>query len=155
MVLSVETVGEIADDSNSNGSTAFADPAVQGFFKATKATKTPATSPTSDSPGPKSSPSSSNTGAIAGGAVGGVAALAIISLLVWFLLRRRRPKYEQPGHHKSPWDTGSSPLPGELEDKQRRYEMHGRRGGHEAPEMEARPAQSGPFEMASEKRGSG
>lgn len=49
-----------------------------------------------------SNKSSSNTGAIAGGVVGGVVGLAIIALLAWFLLRRRRadqavsPKLQDP-----------------------------------------------------------
>ena len=89
---------------------------------------------------------------MAGGVVGGGLALAIISLLVWFLVRRRRPKYEQPGHHQLPWEFGSNTVPEELEAKQKLYELHGRWDGHEAPEMEARLAYSGPFEMANQKR---
>ena len=54
----------------------------------------------SSGPGPEpeieGGTSSSHTGAIAGGVVGGVVGLALIGVLIWWLLRRRKsPKYQQ------------------------------------------------------------
>lgn len=143
-----------ANDPCSGGSTKFDDPAVKGFFKATRASNAPSRSSSS---GSNSSSTSSNTGAIVGGVIGGIVALAIIALLVWFFLRRRRPRYEKPGHHhhQPPLEDASSSSPGELEDKQRLHELHGWKDGHGVPEVEARPAYSGPFEMGSETRRKG
>lgn len=43
-----------------------------------------------------SSSSSTPTAAIAGGVVGGLAGLALISLALWFFLRRRRRRQDKP-----------------------------------------------------------
>ncbi|KAI4670227.1 uncharacterized protein J4E79_000508 [Alternaria viburni] len=58
------------------------------------ASDVPSPTPSETSTG---SPSKSNTGAIAGGVVGGVAALAIIGLIAFFVLRKRRNKKSTEG----------------------------------------------------------
>jgi len=58
------------------------------------ASDVPSPTPSETSTG---SPSKSNTGAIAGGVVGGVAALAIIGLIAFFILRKRRNKKSTEG----------------------------------------------------------
>ena len=73
-------------------------------------------------------------------------------LVWWFLLRRKGPKYQRPEHHPSQLDDTSSSLPGELEDKEKLHELHGRQHGHEVHEVEARPARRGPFEVAGQAR---
>lgn len=46
----------------------------------------------------KGSGSSTNTGAIAGGVIGGIAALIILALLVWFILRKRKQAARRRAH---------------------------------------------------------
>lgn len=53
-------------------------------------TVSPTATMTGGSSGSSSSDSSNHTGAIVGGVVGGVAGLALIAIVLWFLLRRRK-----------------------------------------------------------------
>lgn len=72
----------------------FNDTAVASIFATTVAraasTASSTSSATSSSTGSSSSSGSSNTGGIVGGVVGGVAGLALIGLIGWLVLRRRK-----------------------------------------------------------------
>ena len=52
---------------------------------------------TSTAPTPAPIDSGANVGAIVGGVVGGVLGLLLIGVLVWWILRQRRPSYEGAG----------------------------------------------------------
>ena len=76
--------------------------------------------------------------------------------LLWFFLRWRRSKQHQgyPREEQTPRADGSVhkgvDTKGELEAKEKLPELHGRRDGTEAPEMEASsiPPETGPFEIS-------
>ncbi|GME64071.1 Kelch repeat protein [Neofusicoccum parvum] len=77
----------------------FNDTALTSIFATTvarSATSASSTSSSSASSTTSSSGSSNNTGAIVGGVVGGVVGLALVAVLAWFLLRRRRNTQHQP-----------------------------------------------------------
>lgn len=89
--------------------------------------------------------------------------LAICLGLVWFFLRRRNQQHQrvpqEEQHYVHPpgdqplWAAGSKHADvgalGEFETKQGMHELHGRKYGTEAPEMEATSVEpeTGPFEL--------
>ncbi|OXC68625.1 hypothetical protein AYX13_02830 [Cryptococcus neoformans] len=88
------TSGAGGASSTVSGSTSVSDGSSVVYVTVTNSDGVVTTSPTATisggSSGSSSSSSSNHTGAIVGGVVGGVAGLALIAILLWFLLKRRK-----------------------------------------------------------------
>ncbi|KAJ8117691.1 hypothetical protein OPT61_g1159 [Boeremia exigua] len=113
------------------------------------ASATTAPTQSSSTSSPQQAESSTPVGAIAGGVVGGVAGLAIIALIAWLLMRRKRRENTQNPYSTVPKaevsGDDSFQVPHQLEDTQRAHEAGAGKVAY-AHRMEL-PAQSAPVEL--------
>ncbi|KAL9610097.1 MAG: hypothetical protein Q9167_005176 [Letrouitia subvulpina] len=130
------------------------DPEVRKFFWQDQPTNsgatTPVVEPSSDnnSESSRSAPvnHSLNKGAIAGGTIGGVAAFAVLSFVVYFLLRRRRKEKSAPTPYSDDYpyhEREPKIMPSEMGEERKVHELHSRYGGSEIAEVDGH----GKFEL--------